>query len=77
MKKYELRYFKFKTRKFFDLNIVNMFARVRRYNKKISTNTFIFIILVMSNIIVIIVFTTNVFSFSSTRQRDRFRKIRE
>ena len=60
IKKYELRYFKFKTRKFF---------------KKIFINTSN--IFTTTSIVIVVAFATNVFVFSSTRRRNRFKKQRE
>ena len=64
IKKYELRHFKFKTKKLF-----NFFF----------TNTSNDVTLITLKFIVVVVFTTNAisFSFSLIRRRDRFSKIRE
>ena len=76
IKKYELRHFKFKTRKFFDINTTNKLASTRRFKmiKKIFTNTSN-TSSIISKTIVVIVFATN--ASSSTRRRNRFKKTRE
>ena len=64
IKKYELRHFKFKTRKFFKKFFTKFLANISNVSTTTST-------------IIVVTFTTNAFLQLSIRRRDRFKKLRE